>query len=84
MKPPPQPTHEWRLNERLSSVFPEDKYYDLHVGNVYQNVWIRETAGRFCLASYKHDNLGDFDSIQDAEDHLIVLNVVERFERAYG
>jgi hypothetical protein len=84
-----KPTHEWRLNnsQAIRDTFPRFKYYDLFVNNKYQSIWIREDSatGVFELAKAgTADYIGPFSSIQEAEDHLIVLDVIDRFERAYG
>lgn len=86
MKPPPTPRHEWRRNTRLDTTFPTQRYYDLFVDGEYQHVWVRHdmTADKYYLGNYYSDAIGEFDSIQDAEDHLVVLQVIRRFERAYG
>lgn len=86
MKPPPEPRYNWRLNNGLSGAYPHSKFYDLFVDGQYQHVWVREDVrtNKFYLGDYEHDSAGEFDSIQDAEDHLVVLQVIRRFERAYG
>ena len=62
------------------------RYHDLFVDGQYQHVWIRKDVrtGKFYLGNYKNDAVGEFDTFQEAEDHLIVLDVIDRFERAYG
>lgn len=88
MKPPPAPRHEWRLNFGLAdTVHKGYRFHDLYVGGEYQHIWLREnvSSGKFDLARMgMTDYIGEFDSIQDAEDHLVVLDVITRFERAYG
>lgn len=86
MKPPPEPRYNWRLNNGLSGAYPHSKFYDLFVGGEYQHCWVRHdmTADKYYLGNYYSDAIGEFDSIQDAEDHLVVLQVIRRFERAYG
>jgi hypothetical protein len=84
----PKPTHEWRLNFGLSDkVYKGYRFHDLFVGDEYQHIWLRETlsTGKFELArSGMADYIGEFDSIQEVEDHMIVLDVINRFEQAYG
>ena len=86
MKPPPTPQNTWRRNPRLDAVYPTQRYYDLFVDGLYQHVWVRHdtTADKYYLGNYYSDAIGEFDSIQDAEDHLAVLQIIKRFERAYG
>lgn len=82
-----KPRHEWRRNVGVAHAFPTHRFYDLYVGDQYQHTWLREDTltGKFDLArAGMTEYIGEFGSIQDAEDHLIALDVVERFERAYG
>jgi len=81
---PPTSRHEWRLNRAMSNG--PQSYYDLFVNGQYQHVWIRKDVrtGKFYLGNYKHDAIGPFDSIQNAEESLIVMDVIARFEKAYG
>ena len=88
MKSPPHPTHEWRVNNGLHiKTYNGSRFHDLYVGNEYQHIWLREdlSTGKFELArAGMSEYIGDFDSIREAEDHIRALDVIDRFERAYG
>lgn len=64
---------------------PYHRIYDLIDGGEYMHAWIREAGeSKFFLCSWDNPRGMEFSSFQDADDHLVVLQVIRRFERAYG
>ena len=82
---PHRPHYEWRPNYRLVKTFPSINYYDLYIGGEYQHMWVQydRRTRKFSLHTYDK-SLGEFDRFDDAVNHAITMDVIERFEKAYG
>lgn len=75
---------EWRLNERLLEIT-QRQYWDLYRNNEYEHVWIAHSPkeNKWHIGSATAGtSLGEFDSFEQAEEHLVVLSVIERFKGA--
>lgn len=73
----------WRINERCSALWPEKTYYDLYENTEYSSIWIcHEHKSNTWTLNHPGQVLGPFASFQEAEEHVVTLAVIRRFQWA--
>lgn len=72
---------EWRVNTSLSN--PRRMFWDLFIDGAYQHAWIKleQDDGKYHLHTWD-TNLGAYDTFSQAEEYILAVAVVKRFNEA--